>query len=299
MVSSSEIIFQDDETPNSSWDSLRNVEFSEKSEEEKAYEKKERFLQDELFSLVDKRTNNLVRLSEEYSDIFHKANHPMAGRFDDAFDHLSGGLRGTGHATLETFFAYVGSKYPSPYNEEGRDPKKMEELETDFRRASLRQGQITDENLGEFVKIFASDGSQNDMYIANSLKHLGEGSYDFQTAFSNAVISYVDDPTSENRERMMRAESDHEGVLTNSIYNIAATFDESKTKLGPKLFEPTIELAINSVRSAEDIYDSVKKYLKFKIDNTADEYKPDLDVPTPYTPKPNNNPSILPDVILR
>ncbi|MBP5674970.1 hypothetical protein J6W91_01425 [Candidatus Saccharibacteria bacterium] len=292
----------------SEWDSLTEMSdvsdlpenfkpAHEKSEEEKSYEKRERYLKDELFSLVERRSRQYNSVAEDYSKIFHQEEHPMMNRVDSAFDNLNSSLKGTGFATLETLFAFVDSKFPSPFSEEVADARKQEELEDDFRRASLREGQVSSDNIDEFVKIFAEDGSQNDLHIANSIRHIGTGSYDFQSGFARAIIDYVNDPTDRTREQMVRVEADHEGVLTNALFNIASTFDESKTGIGPRLFDPTIALATNAVRGSQDIFDGVRAYLRFKMQNAAEKpaMKPNSELPI----VPDRNVLIEPDVYLR
>ena len=311
MVSNAEM-FTSDDSPNdaaNSWD-MSDAENSfeygdEKSEEEKQYEARERSLKSELESIVDGRARTLFEAAEECGRIFHAAEHPFANRFDQAFDSMTGSAKGSGQETLEMLFEYIDSKFPSPYknsseivpdvDEYGR--KKLDEAEDNFIRASMREGNILGENTDEIAKLFRIDGSQNDLHIADSLRHLSDSIVEYRTNFARAIIGYVNEPTKETRSRLTRTQSNHEGVLSNSLFNIAATFDESKTHIGRKLFDPTIILATNLTRGSEEYFDSIMDYLRFKMENTDDEHRPRDDVDSDVD---NSNAFLAqPDIIMR
>jgi hypothetical protein len=279
------------ESQSNDWDMSDVAEFRipdksetyEKSEEERNYEAKERALQDELFSLSDRRANIINNAGEECSQILKRAEHPFANRLQNNFDDLTSGKKSTGRATLETFFGYMDAMYPSPYGGKERDPKKVEECEGEYRRFSMREGECVADSVDEIAKSFAADGSDLDLHIAQMLRNVGQDTADFGSYFSRAVIAYAEDPSSENRSRLNRAQSDHEGTVSNSLFNIATTFDDSRTTIGKKLFDPSVELATMITRNSEEYFEGILAYMKFKmgektvhVNNSENKVLPDV-----------------------
>lgn len=282
------------------WDTL-----AEPSEEEKQYNSRELFLRGELESIIDRRTRDFSAVSDDYSKIFHSADHPFSKRFDDAFDAVAGSSNGAGKETLEDLFTYIDMKFPSPYKNPGEiipdkddyGRNRLNDAEDDYLRSSMREGGMLSENTDEIAKLFTIDGSQNDLHIAASLRGLSDNLSNYHTELARAIISYTNAPTKETRNRLTRTQSDHESSLSNALFNIAATFDESKTTIGRKLFEPTIVLATNLTRGSEDFFDGIMSYLKFKMENTDDEHRPKDDVDSDVD---NSNAfNMQPDVFLR
>lgn len=239
-----------------------------KSEEERRYESKERALRDELFAISDNRARYISNTGEEFISLMKQANHPFARRLEENVDNIVSGKKNTGRATLETFFSYIDSMYPSPYSNNTRDPKKADDAADEYRRTSMREGEYTGDTTDELAKTFSIDGSDKDLYIANSLKLIGQDSVDYHTSLARAIIAYAEEPNKNNRSRITNAQYDHEHAMSNSLYNIAEIFDGSRTVIGKKMFEPTIELMQKMTINTEDYFDGIMNYLKFKIDNS-------------------------------
>lgn len=283
MVSNAEMFLNDEAEPNSAaseWDMSDAPAFNvedfqipsevdvKNSEEARNYEKRERALEDELYLIADRRANGIMNIGDEFVKTMRSVEHPLAGRMGNNIDDIYSSKKATGRATLESLFTYIDSMYPSPYDEEERNAKKVGDTEDEFRRASIREGQMTGDSIDELAKTFMIDGSENDMYIAGQLKNLGQGTFDHSSALLKAIIEYANKPNSDSRSQLYKTQSDHERVLSNSLFNIAETFDRSKTQAGRRMFEPTVELATSMTRSSEEYFEGIMKYLKFKIDNS-------------------------------
>jgi hypothetical protein len=286
MVSNAEMFLNDEAEPNSAaseWDMSDAPAFNvedfqipsetdvRNTEEARNYEKRERALEDELYLIADRRANGIMNIGDEFVKTMKSIEHPLAGRMENNIDDIYRGKKATGRATLESLFTYVDSMFPSPYSEEERNAKKVGDSEDEFRRASIREGQVTGDSIDDLAKTFTMDGSENDLYIASQLKNLGQGTFDHSSALLKAIIDYANKPNGENRSQLYKTQSDHERVLSNSLFNIAETFDRSKTQAGRRMFEPTVELATTMTRSSEEYFEGIMKYLKFKIDNSNTE----------------------------
>ncbi|MBR1875082.1 hypothetical protein IJ798_01745 [Candidatus Saccharibacteria bacterium] len=252
----------------------------EKSEAEKTYENKERAFLSELEAINDKRSRYLFNAGDDFNDIMRKFGDPRAKRTEEAFDELTAISKNAGRKTLESLVRLVDLTYPSPYKEEKpslpnpfedeemSDKRRLDDARDEYRRAVLRESGMTAETMEKFSKVFTSEGNQRDYYVGNSIKTLGQGHADSQNAFSNAVLRYLDNPTIDNKRGLRRAGGDRENLTTNTLFNIAGTFDESRTRMGSKMFEPTIALATQLVRADEDFFDNIIDYIQFKINNS-------------------------------
>lgn len=255
---------------------------SEKSEEEKTYERKERGILDELDAISEKRAGYIYDIGNEYSDILKNFNNPREKRVSEDMGKLTDISRKAGHKTLEALVAVVNSRYPSPFKTEKdslpnpfednkADHRKIEDAEDEYLRTALEQGGATADTLENLSKAFMIDGNQSDFYVGNNIKTLGNGLADVEKAFANAFIHYLDEPSDETRQRLRRVEGDRENLTTNNLFNIASTFDEDRTRLGNKLFEPTVALATQLIRNDEDYFDGIMEYVKFKMDNSKNK----------------------------
>lgn len=286
MVSNAEMFLNDEAELNSAaseWDMSDAPDFSvedfqipseadvRNNEELRNYEKQERALEDELYIIADRRANKIMGLGDEFIKTMKNVDHPLSGQMQRNFEDIYGGKKSTNRATLESLFSYIDSMYPSKYGEQTVDQKKIGDTEDEFRRAAIREGQITADSIDGLAKTFREDGSENDLYIAGQLKNLGDGSYDHSAALLNAIIDYANKPNGDNRSKLYKTQSDHERVLSNSLFNIAETFDRSTTSAGRHMFEPTIDLATTMARSSEEYFEGIMKYLKFKINNSSVE----------------------------
>lgn len=262
---------------------------SEKSEAEKSYESKERSILSELEAISYNRAKHIEIIGDEYGKTLRKFEDPRAKSILDSFNNLSRVTKKSDRSSfspssekitsrdssLDALVQLVNLKYPSPYRSENSRPLNPFEDRTDeYQRAqdnflltaranSEEKAKIL-ENLSKTINL---GGSQSDLYIGTTLKNLGNGTVDTEKSFSSAIINYLDDPTDNNKRKLRNVESDHENLLSNSLFNIAGSLDESKNVLNQKLFEPTIALTTNLVRTDEDYFDGILKYLQFKIDN--------------------------------
>ncbi|MDO4967589.1 MAG: hypothetical protein Q4E70_02380 [Candidatus Saccharibacteria bacterium] len=270
----------------------------EKSEAERRYETKEKDLIYELEHTADRDARYLFDAGDEYSKIFKQFHNPNAKKVEDSFDSLTNLSKNNNREVLESLMSYVDARYPSPYKQENQGvltnpfsnelengARKIEDLKDDYRRAVLKGSGMSADVIEDLSKIFTVDGSQNDYYVGNTLRTLGNSRADAEVAFSNALIDYIEEPSEDNKSRLRRLQGDREGVLTNGLFNTAGTFDESRTRFGSKLFEPTIALATQLVRNSEDHFDNLIDYIQFKIGDYA-----------PKTSEKDNK--ILPDVVL-
>lgn len=239
----------------------------ERSEAELEYEKNEKILKNAIFHANDTRNDDLVERVDEIHGIFSENNHAQTDEIDQALKKLVGGFYGSETASLEALFDYVDSKFPSPFVER-EEPEQPERKEDDYRHAMMREGLNNEENLEELAKIFTKDGSMKDLHIGQTLRVLGESSAEERNAFSTTLVEYLKDMSDKNREKLTRLQSNHEGVLSNSLFNIAATFDESKTPVGEKMLNPTILMATSAIKGSEEIFGGIMKYLRFKIANS-------------------------------
>lgn len=292
---------------------------TEKSEAELEYEKKEQYLIAELESISRKRANYLFNAGDEYTHILKSFRSPEEKRVTESMDELAAISENYSRRTLESLVELVNSRYPSPFEtkkeslpnpfeDESNEDYKIEEAEDEYRRSVLTQGGLTSDTLENLSKAFTINGDQNDLYVGNSIKTLGNGRADVDISFANALISYLDDPSERGRHNLRRIEGDRENLTTGTLFNIASAFDESKSLIGGKLFEPTIALATNLVRNDEDYFDNLMKYLNFKIENaenspylgsdTGEERASDIQEP-PGTPPEEPKSSLMPDLILR
>ena len=275
MLNNSENISQNTEASQSNdWDMSDVADFSlpekpaedtEKSEEEREYERKERSLQDELFHIVDRRADSVNGAGEELYAVMKNAEHRQAEDMHDAFSDLSYGKKFTDHAYLESYFNYVNEMFPSPFSKKERDMVRTANAEDDFRRSAVRGASVMDENVDGIAKIFSSDGSKNDLEIAAKIRNLGKSSGDFSVGLASAIIGYCEDPSAENKKRIINLQADHERAITNSLFTVAEVFDRSKTEVGKHMFEPTSALAGQVARNSEEYYEGVMDYLKFKM----------------------------------
>lgn len=260
----SEALANDNFSPEETeWDNLD----VEKSEDQLEYEKNEEYLRDSIFKANDARNEELLERNKEIHQIFTDNNHEQAEEVEETMQKIIGGLHGSEQASLEALFEYVDSKYPSPFIEK-EEPEDTFRAEDDYRRAMMREGEANNENLEKLAKIFNADGSAKDLHIAQLLRLLGRTTADDRTKFSSVIVDYLKNPTPENREKMTRLQSNHEGALSNSLFNIAVTFDESETAVGEKMLNPTVLMATGVLKGSEEIYSGIMKYLRFKIDNS-------------------------------
>lgn len=245
----------------------------EKSEEERAYEEHERQLMDEVYFVADRNADYIKKAGKEYSEIFEKTGDPNAEKVKEVFSNLFSGTKATSKATLETFFGYVNTKFPSKYQDENpfvsefleNNEEKTEAMaEFEYRRAAKMQGENEGENINEIAKIF-NNGNQSEYDVANSLRHLSNGVSEYNDAFSQAIVRYANDRDLKSRQHLMQVQGDYEGVLANSLFSIATTFDSMDTELSNKMFDPTITLATMATRGSEDLFDGIMDYLRFKM----------------------------------
>ena len=267
-------------------DSEKNVD---KSEEERNYNLRENALKDELQLVVSKRANYIFNAGDEFSTMMRCMEHPLSKRIEGNFDDLVTSKKKNSNDTLESFFTYIDSVYPSPYK--NAENLHADEAEDEYRRTAMSEGQNTGDNLDEIATTFSIDGSDRDLHIATVLKNMGQDSADYQAALSRAIIAYSENPSQENRSRLTRIQSDHSGALANSLFNIAETFDSSRTELGKKMFDPTVELATMLARSSEEYFEGLMGYMKFKMENSS--------VKKAEIPSENTSNQILPDVFLQ
>ena len=275
MLNNSENISQNtEENQSNDWDMSDVADFSlpekpaetiEKSEEERAYEQKERALQDELFHIVDRRANNISGAGDELYDVMKHAGHEDAEKMREAFDDLSYGKKFTDRAYLESYFNYTNEMFPSPFLGKERDMVHVANAEDDFRRSAIQSASMMSDSTDGIAKLFSSDGSENDLQIASKIRNLGDDSADFSTRFMNAIIGYCEDPSIENKKRIIGLQADHERAITNSLFTVAEVFDRSKTEVGKHMFEPTSALAGQVARNSEEYYEGIMEYLKVKM----------------------------------
>ena len=239
----------------------------EKSAAELEYEKNEQILKSSLFRANDARNEELLARNKEIHDIFAENNHEQTDEIDEIMKKIIGGLHGGKKASLEAMFDYVDSKYPSPFVEREEQSDSFRE-EDDFKRAMMREGENNEENLNLLAKALTADGSMKDLHISQTLRILAKSTNEDKGAFSDAIIEYLKDTSDKNREKLTRLQSNHEGMLSNSLFNIAATFDESKTAVGEKMLNPTILMATSAIKGSEEIFGGIMKYLRFKINNS-------------------------------
>lgn len=253
----------------------------QKTEEERSYEQKERGLQDELFAIADRRVHFMTNTGDEFIKIMKGAEHPFANRLEKDVDNLTSGKRRTSHATLETFFSYVDSMYPSTLSGQERDLKTIEQAEDEFRRASIREGQYTGDSSDTLAKAFREDGSDNDFVIAQHLKNIGDNAASYGMRLPQAVVGYLNDPSRENRTRLSGVQVDHKSALSNSLYNIATTFDNSRTIVGKKMVDPSFDLLAMMSRSNDEYFEGMMDYLKFKMNNSK-YHQEEKETPSKY-----------------
>jgi len=260
---------------------LKSSEKDEKSQEELAYEEHERWLKDEIFLTSDRNAGYVSSAGKEYGEIYKKSGHENAEDVEELFKDLSSGMKTTSRATLETLIGYVNKKFPSPYEkpeetawdtlDESENEEKTENMfEFEYRRAAEKQGEIESDGILEIAKLLA-DGNQDEFHIANSLRHLADGSIDYSNDFAKKLVDYANNPTTITRQHLVHTQGDHEGVLTNNLFNIATTFDEMNTDLSNKMFDPTITLATMVTRGSEELFGSIMDYLKFKMDSSLEK----------------------------
>ena len=299
-----------------------------KTEEERRYEARERDLIGELEHVSEKNARDLFNIGEEFRDTLRSFESPKAGKVGETFDYLSGASRNGNQRKVEALVAFIDEKYPSPYKEkEDRgvlspfEPdeseeklRKLEDKKDEYRRNTLNYGGTVADVTEDLSKLFTIDGNQNDYYIGNTIRNLGSGSAEIENALTNAVIDYAEDPSEENRQKLRRVQTERENMFSNSMFNIAGAFDESRTRVGQKLFEPTVALATLFVKNNEDYFDGIMKYLDFKIQNssrdelasdnssTFDESRRVEESPKNFEDLPEKDDSsdnkILPDVVL-
>lgn len=241
-----------------------------KSEEERTYETKERLLKDELFNISDRRANYIAEAGDYFIKVLSENEHPLTGVLEGNVEDIVSGKKSTGRATLESLFGYVDAMYPSPYSETFRDPKKVEEAADVFRRSAIREGEYTGDTVDELAKTFRKDGSDKDLYIASDLNNIGNDSAKYHPSLADAIIAYVEDPSKNNRARIANAQFNHSGAMSKSLYAIAEQFDSSRTNIGKRMFDPTMGLMQGLTTNAEDYFDGIMEYLKYKMGNAAD-----------------------------
>lgn len=241
-----------------------------KSEEERIYETRERLLKDELFTISDRRAKYIADTGDTFITTLRQSEHPLTGVLENDVEDIIGGKKNTGRATLESLFGYVESMYPSPYGEEFRDPRKVDDAASAFRNSSFREGSYTGDTVDKLAEAFRSDGSDRDLYIANDLNKIGEDSTNYHSSLAEAIIAYVSDPSKKNRARIANVQFDHSGAMSKSLFDIAEQFDSSRTTIGKKMFEPTMSLMQGLTTNAEDYFEGIMEYLKFKMENAPD-----------------------------
>lgn len=240
------------------------------------YEKGERALMEELFRISERRANILSDTGYDFVDLVTKSGNPVAGSLETSVGDIVGGKKATGKATLESFFGYIDAMYPSPYARE-EDPTKNQvaAAEDHFRNMSYRESSNTADTIENLAEVFTRDGSDNDLYIANNLKHISTGSYAYHKELARTIIAYAEDPSKENRASINSVQAEHEKTLSNSLFEIAEVFNNSRTEVGKKMFDPTIALMTNLAVNDEDYIEGIMNYMKFKIGNTDINYRPD------------------------
>ena len=242
-----------------------------KTEEERTYETRERLLKDELFNISDRRANYIADTGDTFIQALREIEHPLTGSLESKVDDIVSGKKSTGRATLESLFGYINAMYPSPYSEEFRDPKKVDDAATVFRSTSFREGSYTGDTVDSVAQDFRSDGSDRDLYIASDLNKIGEDSANYHSALAEAIIAYAEDPSKNNRARITNVQFDHSGAMSRSLYDIAEQFDRSRTSVGRKMFDPTMSLMQNLTTNTEDYFDGIMEYLKFKMENNPED----------------------------
>ncbi len=260
------------------WNNMASEELKggEKSEEEKNYELKERYLKDSLFETANTRAKCIFNYGEEFTDILKKSNHPQTESIKKCFDGIVGTNRMTGRATLETFFSYVDSMFPPAFSGEERNPKKVEVAEDEYRRAATREGYFTGDSTDALAKVFyANDSSSNDQHIGRNIKNIASDASDYGKAFPSAVIEFTKRLDQPSRSRVTNVQANHEHAVSSSLYNIASTFGNSRTEVGKKMFDPTFSFSGILARENEDYYEGVMNYIKFKVEGSKYSYNDD------------------------
>ena len=237
-----------------------------KPEEQRNYESRERALQDELMIIVNKRAGYISGAGEECAQVLRRAEHPFAKRIENNVDDIVAVKRNAGQHALESLFGFIDAVYPSPY---ATKESKPDEMEDEYRQMAMREGNATGDTVDELAKTFSIDGSDNDLHVASILRNIGQDSSDYQNGLSRAIIEYAKHPTPENRNKLNRIQYDHSGALTNSLFNIADTFDNSRTEIGKKLFDPTVALASMLARSSDEYFEGIMGFMKFKMENSS------------------------------
>ena len=283
MLNNSENISQNtEENQPNGWDMSDVADFAileqptertEKTEEEREYEQRELGLKDELFEIAKRRAFTIGEAGDEFYDVMRRAEHPLAKRMRDSFDNLSQGKRMTDQAYLEGFFQYVDEMFPPAFSGRERDEKRIQEAEDMFQRSAIRESGIMEDNTNDIAKLFSMDGSEHDLQIATNIRNLGQSSADFPRDMAIAIIRYCSEPGKDRRLRINGIQADHERAVSNSLFNIADTFDKSRTEVGKHMFEPTMAFTSQITRKSEEYYEGLKDYIKFKMGASYDKYK--------------------------
>ena len=243
----------------------------EKTEEEKKYELEERSLAEKLEKISEKEVKYLAQAGEEYAKTFADFKDSRGESIGETFSRLSDITKDG--KSLKALLALVDLKYPSPFEKENSDllnpftdeMKKIEDLKDDYRRSIMDESGSAADSIEGLSKVFMADGSQSDYYVGNTLRNFGNSQVEVENKFSNALINYIEDPSEENKSKLNHAQSDREGLISNDIFNIAGTLDESRTRIGGRLFDTTVALAAQLVKTSEDNYDGILDYIKFKM----------------------------------
>ena len=242
------------------------------------YEKRERALQDELFRISERRAGILSNAGDELTELVKKNSDELADKRGDEFagkisvsvDDIISGKKATSRATLESLFGYIDAMYPSPYAEKVLNKNQVADAEDSFRNMSYRESTNTADNIKKLAECLTYDGSDNDLYIANHLDHIGTGAFSYHKDLARAIIAYAEDPSKEKRASINSVQAEHERTLANSLFGIADIFSDSRTEVGRKMFDPTVYLEVSLATNDEDYIVGIMDYLKFKIGNTDD-----------------------------
>ena len=282
--------FSNGENPSASdWDMSDVEDFSYSEEEKRSYDIQERALKENLETLASERAGYIFDAGDEFVKNLRQNEHPFTKRIEGNIDDLVTMREDNNRNTLNAFYDYVDSIYPSPYQKP--EDRKPGDAEGDYRLKSVIEGQTTGDNLDELAKSFSIDGSERDLQIAAILRNMGKETDMYPNELSNAIIEYTKDPSQNNRANLTRIQSDHDKVMSKSLFNIAEIFSGSQTNIGKNMFDPTVELMTMLAQSSNEYFDGLMAYLKFKMEKS--------DVKNVVKPTKTNENQILPDVFLQ
>ncbi len=239
----------------------------------------EKEYKDRLFQLKEKINESIDSCSYGISKYSEEVGGLFSNEFKSGLDNLSKQVKDSDKIATDSLLKFIDAKYPSSFDEE-KSMDEVQEARISFLKAANPVIGDKPDGIGNRIGVFAekvfNGGAAGDAVIGAMLKRMAKDVDDNTYDRSLALVSYIEDPNNEDLKKKVDSFFDNDRGKGGSYPVGGDIYDYLRQNGSPRegVFDSTIAFSTRVDKDVKDYHDNIMNYIKFKIENAKDGFKP-------------------------